>query len=130
VHGADAFIDVEAVRLAPDGKHFGAQFAEYMRRNVIGGSVSAIDHDGDPGQVQLVGKGTFAEFNVTPSGVVDTTGPPQRFRTDTTQGLVDGRFYLGLDVIVQLHALRREELDTVILVRIVRGTDYYTRHQP
>ncbi len=46
-----AGIDVETVRLIADRNDFGPQLMEHMRSNMIGRTMGAIDHDGQPAQV-------------------------------------------------------------------------------
>jgi hypothetical protein len=41
---AEVIVDVEPVRRNPDRHHLGAEFVEYMRRDVVGRTVGAIDH--------------------------------------------------------------------------------------
>jgi hypothetical protein len=38
-------VDVEPVGRVADADYFGAEFMEYVRRDVIGRTVRAIDHD-------------------------------------------------------------------------------------
>ena len=50
--------------------HFGTQFVEYMRRNVIGRAVGTIHHQLEAAQIQIVGKSTFAKLDVTSRRIV------------------------------------------------------------
>src|SRR5690606_27482888 len=43
--GAALVIDVHSIRLNTHGDHFRPQLAEYVRRDVIGGTVGAVEHD-------------------------------------------------------------------------------------
>ena len=61
---ADTGVDIEPVRLVTDGDHFGAEFMEHRRRDVIPGAVRAIDDDFQSFEVELVGEGALAEFDV------------------------------------------------------------------
>src|SRR6267378_8308397 len=38
-------VNVEAVRIDPDGDHFGAEFPQRIRNNPVRGAVCAVDHD-------------------------------------------------------------------------------------
>lgn len=109
--------------------HLGAQFAEHMRSDVVGGAVGGVDHQLQPVEIQVVREGALAEFDVAALGVGHAARAAQFFRADAAQRLVHRLLDGGLDVVGQLHAMGGEELDAVVLVRIVRGADHDTGGQ-
>ena len=95
-----------------------------MRRNVIGGAVGAVDDDLEAPQVHLERKGALAELDVTPVRIVDPPRTTETGRGHTGQRLVECCLDLQLHVIRELGARSREELDSVVVVGVVRrGND-------
>ncbi|MNI55584.1 hypothetical protein D3C73_1105440 [compost metagenome] len=88
-----------------------------------------VHNDLHPVQVQIVGEGALAELDVAALRIRHAAGAAQALGTDAAQRLVQSGFDRGFDVVRQLHALRREELDAVVLIRVVRGADDDARHQ-
>jgi len=126
--GAEARVDVEAVRLVADGNDFRAQFMEHVRGDMVGGAVGAIDDDLQATQVQLVREGALAKFDVTALGVVEALGAAQLVRRHAGHGRIERRLDFQLHAVGQLGALAGKELDAVVLVGIVRsGNDHAGR---
>ena len=87
----------------------------------------AVEGDPDPLQGPVAGKGALGVDAVATPRVVDPVGLPDPLRAGPRP--VDGlapeqRLDLGLDRVGQLEAVAREELDSVVLVGIVRGRDH------
>ncbi len=70
-------VDVGAVGLGTDDSHLGTEFLKYPRRNVIGGTVGAIDHQLEPSQAKLPINGSLAEFDVATWRILQTSGSTQ-----------------------------------------------------
>jgi hypothetical protein len=87
--GADAGVDVEAVRLGAELDHFGAQFVKHVRGDVVGGAVGAVDHDLQAAQVEFVREGALAEFDVAALGVAQAGGAAQLVGRHAAHRLVD-----------------------------------------
>ena len=68
---ADTVINVKTIRLRTHGNNRSAQLAEHGGSNLVGGSMSAIQHNFQPAQVQRIRR-AFAEFDITASGVINT----------------------------------------------------------
>jgi len=117
-------IDVKTVRLIGDRNNFGAELAEDQRGNVISRTVRAVHDDFEPLEIQTVREGALAKFDVAPAGVVITLGLAERIGSRGRQRLLHHVFDGQLHVIRQLGALRREKLDAIVVVRIVRGGDH------
>jgi hypothetical protein len=92
--------------------------------------VGAVDRHLQAAQIELVGKRALAEFDVTPGGVVDAARFAQTGRLHASHGGIEPRLDLGLDRIGQLGAVGGEELDAVIVVRVVRRGNHDPRLQP
>ncbi len=120
---ADAVIDVHSVRVGPQLDHFGAEFVEHGRCDVIGGAVRAVDDDLQTLEVEFVRKRPLAEFDVAAGGIVQPAHLAEPLRVHAVPGLVQFGFDPGLDRIRQLGAARGEELDAVVGIGIVRGAD-------
>jgi hypothetical protein len=97
--GADAVVDVEAVRLRADGDHLGAEFVEHRRRDVVGGAVRAVDHQLEAAQVERVGEGALAELDVAAGRVLEPARLAEAVRVDADQRLVELGLDLGLDLV-------------------------------
>ncbi len=120
---AHFFVNVHTVRLAADSNHGRTQLTQHVRGDVVGGAVGAVDHHFQAIQAQFVREGAFAELNVATRSVDDAAGFTQ------LSGVHAGDlfFHFGFNglfyVIRQLGAVDREELDAVIIKRVVRGGD-------
>jgi hypothetical protein len=68
-------IDIETVGLRTDGNNIRAQLMQHGASNLICRTMSTVNYDAQTTQIEMIGKGAFAEFDVTPSGVID----PARF---------------------------------------------------
>ncbi|KAG0920227.1 hypothetical protein G6F32_015701 [Rhizopus arrhizus] len=109
--------------------HLGAQLPEHVRRDVVGGAMRGVHHNLHAVQVEVVGERALAEFDVAALRIGHAARAAQALGGDAAQRLVQRGFDVGFDLVGQLHALRREELDAVVLVRVVRRADDDTRHQ-
>ena len=90
---------------------------------MIGGAVGAVHHQLKPLKGQGGGHRTLAELNVAPGGVLDAPGLAQGGGVHRHQGLIQGLLDGQFNLIRQLVAPRGEELDAVIIVGVMRGTD-------
>ncbi len=124
--GADAAVDVEAVRLDADGEHLGAEFPQGFGRDAVGGAVGAVDHDAQPVERQVARQGHLGELDVARDRVVDALGAAQQGRRGQLDRLfaVDEALDPQLDLVGQLVAVRTEQLDAVVLEGVMRGGDH------
>ena len=120
---AEAGVDVEAVGTAADRRHLGAELVEDLRRDVIGGAVRAVDDDREAAQRQVVAVGALAELDVATAGVVEPARPAELGRADPALLARDRALDLALPDVGKLLAAGREELDAVVVERVVRGAD-------
>ena len=124
VGGPTALVDIEAV--GPHGKlgDLGAKLAQHVACNVVCGSVPAID--GDPQAMQRRGRtvGALAELNVTAPGVDNAPSAAHRLRRHAGHGLVQRGFDGQFVGIRQLATIGAEQLDTVVVVRVMRCADH------
>ncbi len=115
---------LSAVGLVADRDHFGAELVEHRRRDVVARAMRAIDDDLQALEVEIVRKRALAEFDVAARRVADAERLAQLRRLDAADRTVDALLDRLLDRVRQLGAACREELDAVVLERIVRGADH------
>ncbi|MCY1412218.1 hypothetical protein D9M71_276180 [compost metagenome] len=123
VGGADPGVDVETVRLRGDHRHLGAQLAEYAGRHLVGGAMGAVEHQLEAGEIGAGRHAALAELDVAAGRVVDPRRLAQLRRLDHAHRRIEQLLDHQLDLVRQLGSLAGEELDAVVVVRIVRGTD-------
>ncbi len=118
---ATAFVDVAAVGLIGDHRHLGAEPPEDLRSGLEGRTVGTVEQDPPPAQADLREAAVELAQIVLQRAVQrsDATDSPARHR-----GLGQRRLDLVLGVIVQLVAVGAEQLDPVVLIRVVRGRDH------
>ena len=123
--GADILVDVEPVRLDADGDDRGAEFPEGGGGDFIGGTVRAIEHDAQAVQAQAALQGGFGGFDIAAGGVHQARGAAETVRGGEAGGEIGLHqgFDLKLGFIRELRTVRAEQLDAVILIRVVRGGD-------
>ena len=117
VGGAAADVDVHAVGLAADRRHLGAEALEGGRRDPRVGPVGAVDHELQTGEVGAEALDDVVEVALLGDvHVVDLAGAPGEGDVEECLDLLLGR-------VGELAALAVEELDAVVLRRVVRGGD-------
>ena len=121
----DVPIDVQSVRADANGVDVGAQFTKHARRHLIGRTVRAVQRNLQPLELQFARHRTLAELHVARPGIVDAGRLAEPFRADGEKRLVDGGLDLGFSGVVEFFTLRGEQLDAVVLVRIVRCRNHY-----
>ncbi len=119
VGSADFFIDVNAVWLTTDGNNIGAQLTQYVWRNVIRRTVSAIHHNFKLAQAQFIREGAFAKLDIATGGIDNTGGFTQFSRVHTGDCFFHLGFYGFFNRIRQFGAVDREKFDPVVIVRVV-----------
>ncbi len=126
--GAAVEIDVGSVRLVADGHDFGAEFPQRGRRDLVGSTIGAVDRHPHARQRDVAWHGPLGKFNIAVVNAIDTLCPADRLGRRQTHGhvLVEHRLDLLFDLVIELEAVRAEELDAVVLVGIVRCRDHHT----
>ncbi len=124
VHRADPGVDVESVWRGADRDHLRAQLAEQQRRNVVGRAVRAVQHHLQPAQVEAARHAGLAELDVAADRVARAHRLAQALGFHRGERRVERGFDRALGGVVELLALGGEELDAVVVVRIVRGADH------
>ncbi len=117
--GAAAVVDVLAVRRAADRDDLGPELAHDARRHLVAGAMRAVEHDLERIEPEPGRHGRQAEALVVLARAVDALGLAQRTRVPG-----DGRFRQKaldpfLDFVRQLRAAFVEELDAVVVIRVV-----------
>ena len=122
MHGAAAGVNIHAVRAVAVNNDIGAELAQGAGRGLVGGTVTAIDHDGHTLERLAARKGAFCVLDIPAESIVDAHG--------LADGLGRGAdvinlaaehevFDLFLDGVGKLVAVVIEKLDAVVVVRIV-----------
>ncbi|CAM5208428.1 hypothetical protein BTHI11S_03433 [Bosea thiooxidans] len=129
---ADLMVDVEAVRIDADGDDLGAELPERLRSHLVGGAIGAIEHDAQAFQAQVPRQRPLGEFDIARIGAVDALGAAEagRGREAGPEIGVDQRLDLALHLVVELVAVRPEQLDAVVLIGVVRGRDHHAEIGP
>jgi hypothetical protein len=123
-------VDVGPVRRHAHRDHLGPQFPQHLRRRAIGRAIGAVDHHLQPIQPQARRKARLDELLIAAPPVLDPLGAADVFRLGGRDLALDHRLDLGLGGIRQLEPVRPEELDAVVLVRVVAGRDHHAEVRP
>ena len=128
MQGAAALVDVPAVGLHGERDDLRAQLLEDERAEMVGRAVRAIDHHLESIERKRT-HGILDELDVAAGRVVDAD------RLADGHGLFGGEvgsedqaLDLEFEVIRQLEAVRAEDLEPVVLERIVRRGQHDARH--
>jgi hypothetical protein len=115
-------VDVVAVGGARDRHDLGAEAPEDARRDAAGAAVGAVDHDAQSVQLEPVGRAQ----EVREVGALQRR-VEQRHRTPGDRRRVGAQpgLDLVLDLVGQLLRARTEDLDPVVLGRVVGGADHH-----
>ncbi len=124
---ADLEIDVEPVRLDPDLDHLGPELPQRLGRHLVGRAVGAVDDHPQAVERHVARQRPLGVFDVAGLDVVDAPGAAEiggagEHRRDVA---VHQRLDARLERVGELEAVRPEQLDAVVLVRIVRGGDHH-----
>ena len=120
----DAVVDVEPVRRDAHRHHLGAELPQRLGRGPVGSAMGAIDHDLEAVELLGRGEGRLDEFDIAVPALVDPLGAADIGRAGKLdllfQKLLDGR----LVGVRQLEPVGAEQLDAVVVERVVRGRDH------
>ena len=118
---AAVLVDVEPVGRGAAGHDLGPEFPQSRRRDLVGCAVRAVDHHLQAVESLSSRKGALHELDIAALRVVEATGAAERRGRRQLSGhvRVDQGLYLFLRPIGQLVAVRPEQLDAVVLIRIV-----------
>ena len=124
--GADLAIDVEAVGVDADGDDLCTEFPQRLGGNLVGGAVSAVDHDAQAVECQVAGKRALGELDVAILHAVDALGAAKIAGggEPVAEIGVEQRLDLALHRVRQLQPVGAEQLDAVVVIGIVRGGDH------
>ena len=118
---ADIAVDIGAVRLDAHGDDIRAQFPDRRWCDLVGGSVGAIDHDLQPVETDVAGHRLLNRVDIATARVVDPAGPADAVGLDEQRLLLEQQFDRCFGLVGKLEAVGTEQLDAIVLVRIVAG---------
>ena len=126
---ADLEIDVEPVRLDADLDHLGPELPQRLGRDLVSRAIGAIDDHAQALERHFAGERPLGVFDVAGLDVVDALGAAEvgsvgELRRDVA---VHQRFDPRLDLVGKLIAVRPEQLDAVVLIRVVGGGDHHAQ---
>mmetsp|Transcript_53268 Transcript_53268/g.124855 ORF Transcript_53268/g.124855 Transcript_53268/m.124855 type:complete len:216 (-) Transcript_53268:3037-3684(-) len=103
---------------------------EHVGRDVIGRTVGCVDHDLDAFERQISAKTVLAELDVAPARILQSLGTPQASGIHPLRRIVQRRFNGDFPCVWQFLAFGREELDAIVLIRVVRRADHHAQVLP
>ena len=106
-----------------DRQHVGAQLVEHLGCDPVGGAVGAIKSNLEAVEAEVAREGVFHELDVASGRIIEPAGAPERARGRqlSVDRLAQPGFDRRFDLVVQLVAVRAEQLDAVVIERVVRG---------
>ena len=103
-------------------------------RDLIGGAVRAIDHDLEPVEPQMLGKGRLGGMDVAAARILDPPRAADHARPATSCGsLLEQRLDRQLVLVGELVAVGPEQFDAVVDERVVARRDHHAEvgaHRP
>jgi hypothetical protein len=122
VRRADAVVDVDPVRIVADHGVAGPRVREHLGRHSRGRTVRAVDHDVQTVETRRKGGEEVQDVPVLgirePADAADVTADRGEL------GLLESGLDAVLDLVGQLDAAAREDLDAVVRGRVVRRRDH------
>ena len=121
-----SLVDVEAVRLDTDRDHVGAELPQRVGSDPVGGAVGAVDDHAQAFEREIARQRALGEFDVAVVNAVDALGAAEfgALGEALDHVAVDQRFDVVLGLVGKLVAVGPEQLDAVVVERIVRGRDH------
>ena len=123
-HRAAAVIDVPAVGRAADRHDLRAEIGEDARTDLVGSAVGTVDHDFQSRQIETRRQRGGAELLVVRAHAVGTGGTTEIAGGARQRRLLQLGFDALLELVGELAPRCIEELDAVVVIEIVRGTDH------
>ena len=120
---AAVIIDVQAIGLSSNHRNIRSQLAEYTRRHLVSCTMSTIEHHLQPSKIGAGRHTALAELDITPCSIIDARRLANLCRLNHRHRLIQQLLNHQFHFIWQLGALTGKELDAIIVMRIVRGTD-------
>ena len=121
---AAVVVDVQTIRLGRQHRNVGAQLFEHTRGNLVGRAVGAVENHFQAAKVGTGRHTAFAELDITTGRIIDTRHFAKLVRIHNRHLRVEQLFDHQLNFIGELGTLTREELDAVVIMRVVRRTDH------
>jgi hypothetical protein len=123
MEGAGAEIDILAVRAGVHHAHVGAEPTEDLGGHPVGGAVSAVEHHAQPSQVVRTARPHVIDVVGLGRVVLHEPSDMHAGRPRGDVAAAQPRLDLLLPGVGELGALRGEDLDAVVLERVVRGRE-------
>ena len=120
VGAAHALVDVQPVRIGTNGVHPRTQFTQHQRAHLVGGAVGAVHGHVHAVEIEAARQRVLAGLQVPAHRIAGAHGLAQPLGLDRAEWLFKRGFNSQLGGVIQLLTLMGEELDAVVVVRIVR----------
>ena len=122
-----SIVNIQPVGLRSDGDYISAELMEYVRSRVISRTMSAIDNDFQATKIMIIWKCAFAKLDVASARIVNPLHLAKISRGYADHRFIDSLFDRTLNIIRQLSTLCREELNAIIVIRVMGSGDHYAR---
>ena len=120
-------IDVHAIGRNTDRNHLCTQLIEGRRGDLIGRTISAIDHHPHARKAEVTREGRLDDFNITGLSIVNAPDSAKTARRG--KALLQALIHQGLDLqfmrVRKLVAVGAKQLDAIVGKVIVRGRDHH-----
>jgi len=104
------FIDIEPVGRIPHRDDGGSKLREHVGRDVIGGSMGAINDHTNPVEIHTGCNRAFTKFDIPPRGILKALGPTDSRRIHRRHRLINLGLNLMFDFIRKLETIGSKNL--------------------
>ena len=123
--GTARLVDVLAVGRNAHRDDLRAQFPECGWGDLISSAIGAIDRDLQPVEAHRAGQRTFHRVDIAPARILDTASPADILARGQRQFVCQQAFDGQLVLVGKLEAVRPEQFDAIVFIRIVTGRDHH-----
>ena len=122
-----SIINIQTVGLRSNGDYICAELMKYIRSRVISRTMIAIENDFQATKIMIIWKRAFAKLDVASARIINPLHLAEISRGYADHRFIDSLFDRTLNIIRQLSTLCREELNAIIVIRVMGSGDHYAR---